>query len=438
MTRSLLVPISNLYGNGDFTAQILLEGVASPLNLILDTGSSTLVVDAAHIEHLQPIPTTIAQRVAYGMGSWIGPVVKHAVILGHENDNVRLPEVHLAIEQSLDKNTFMLADGILGLAYSELNLAHDIQHYLNQLNIQPASTYPWPAAVFEKNISDLDDILFTSPKHHITPYFDELEKHNLVANQFAFVVHRSSIYRGDPEQDDNALAHHPLNTGILVVGNPKLHSHMHKNDFQTVKVVHDKYYNVNVLSIGLSGQTQIPFPKLEAKHVKSYISNGIVDSGASAMVFPQSVFNQLLAQFSTHNTDFKHLLSTYETFTGKEIGIPLDLVNLDSWPDLIIVLENELGNTAELKLSASTYWQTHAPKKNQISFKITSLPDWPNQAILGLPLLNNYFTIFNRSAGETGTIEFANKHFCPHLMTDKQHQDKQTLKQHFMQHKHIL
>jgi hypothetical protein len=30
----------------------------------------------------------------------------------------------------------------------------------------------------------------------------------------------------------------------------------------------------------------------------------------------------------------------------------------------------------------------------------------PNQSILGLPLLNNYYTVFDRSAG-TGVIRFA-------------------------------
>ena len=55
------------------------------------------------------------------------------------------------------------------------------------------------------------------------------------------------------------------------------------------------------------------------------------------------------------------------------------------------------------------YWQIHAPEPEMASFKMLSTPNWPNQSILGLPLLNNYYTIFDRENGDKGVIQFATK-----------------------------
>jgi hypothetical protein len=35
------------------------------------------------------------------------------------------------------------------------------------------------------------------------------------------------------------------------------------------------------------------------------------------------------------------------------------------------------------------------------------IPQWPNQSIIGLPLLNNYYVVFDRSAEGTGVVKFA-------------------------------
>jgi hypothetical protein len=55
-----------------------------------------------------------------------------------------------------------------------------------------------------------------------------------------------------------------------------------------------------------------------------------------------------------------------------------------------------------LTLPPEAYWQIHAPEYNRASFKIFPLKHWPNQSILGLPLISQYYTIFDRSKGSVG------------------------------------
>ena len=77
------------------------------------------------------------------------------------------------------------------------------------------------------------------------------------------------------------------------------------------------------------------------------------------------------------------------------------LTNL-KWPPVQFVLEG-VGADVTLTLSPDTYWQTDAGQANAAIFMI--LGSSSNQSILGLPLLNNYFTVFDQTGN--GTIEFA-------------------------------
>lgn len=80
-------------------------------------------------------------------------------------------------------------------------------------------------------------------------------------------------------------------------------------------------------------------------------------------------------------------------------------VKLDEWPDLHFVFEGFDGENVTLTMTPDTYWQTHAP----ISFQFITLFKWPNQSVLGLPLMNNYFTIFDRQDRANGSVKFADK-----------------------------
>lgn len=442
MIRSLKIPISNLYAKGDYTARIYVGESKKPLNLILDTGSSTLAVNSSLFKlDNKFVSTPLVQHVFYGEGQWLGPVIKDVISMGHQEDLLALEDVHIALAHDQHSNVFGNADGILGLAYCSLNKAHNLTSYLVEKGIQPATTFPW-FKLENKADTDIASIVNDFPVSQISPYFTQLEEHKLTANKFAFVVHRSSTFRVNSTESKQSEAAHPLNQGIFVLGNPEIQTQLHNGEFIDVKVIHDKYYNINVKSVFIEGAEKITFPSLQQEHLQAYISNGIVDTGASALVFPKIVFEQILAQLTAFNPAFEQPLSAFSIFTGKEIGIDMTQVDLTEWPDLLIEVQGLNSKIETLKLAPQTYWQTHAPEPNKISFKITSLPGWPNQAILGLPLMNNYFTIFDRSFVENqdheGIVRFANKTFAPHTFADSLHQNIEVMQSHFEQNGHTL
>ena len=117
MSSSCVVPITNVYAKGDFTASVAAGSHGQQLNLVLDSGSSTLVVkaqsfDAASDQMLKG--TTSAQSVAYGIGSWAGPVITTQVQMGHSDSQVTLPDVHLALAEEVASGSFAESDGFLG------------------------------------------------------------------------------------------------------------------------------------------------------------------------------------------------------------------------------------------------------------------------------------------------------------------------------------
>lgn len=73
------MPTTNVYAKGGFTVSIKLGSGLDYANLVLDTGSSTLVVSQqayqSNIDHCLQA-TSLAQSVSYGIGGWYGPVVK--------------------------------------------------------------------------------------------------------------------------------------------------------------------------------------------------------------------------------------------------------------------------------------------------------------------------------------------------------------------------
>jgi len=80
-------------------------------------------------------------------------------------------------------------------------------------------------------------------------------------------------------------------------------------------------------------------------------------------------------------------------------------LKLGDWPVLTFVLEGALGSDVTLEVTPQTYWQTNAPKVGHASL-VFYAGDGPS--ILGLPLMNNYFTVFDRSVNKgLGVVSFA-------------------------------
>ena len=113
-----------------------------------------------------------------------------------------------------------------------------------------------------------------------------------------------------------------------------------------------------------------------------------------------------------HLVQFNPLLQTVlqqlPAFTGVEQGLDATLINLVDWPVLYFYFASGNGDTVKLACPPHDYWQMNAPEFGLSSFKIIAqLPHFANQSIIGLPLLCNYFTVFDRAAHQTGVIRCA-------------------------------
>ncbi|KXJ60979.1 MAG: hypothetical protein AXW14_10680 [Alteromonas sp. Nap_26] len=432
MTRSLRIPLTNIYAKGGYCAHVKLGEHQHPVNLVLDTGSSTLVV---HNGSYQPHedtalkPTPYEQDVCYGMGGWYGPVVNTRVSFHGLGLSIHLDDVHVAVTAKEESQSFAQADGILGLAYDGLNTAYDLTSFLQTREVSPEVTYPYTLNQTDASVRDYRKWLHDFPKQTLTPYFTQLEAQGVVANQFALLTHRSSIFQTNSHCPVRKLQASKANHGLLVLGKPHIHADLYKAPIHTAKVLHDKYYNVNVKAVQIDGQPKRSAPALKDIEVKGYCTNGIVDSGASMVMFPPSLYKQLMNDFASHNAQFTELLAPFMTFDGTEKGIDANKVNLHEWPNIYLYIEGEnteadndsnddnegkhKGRNKDqdicLCIPPEHYWQIHAPEPEMASFKILSTPNWPNQSILGLPLLNNYYTIFDRENGDKGVIQFATK-----------------------------
>jgi hypothetical protein len=94
-------------------------------------------------------------------------------------------------------------------------------------------------------------------------------------------------------------------------------------------------------------------------------------------------------------------------------GVSVTSLDLTQWPNIYFTLEGVNGEDVELAVTPQTYWQTDFPAAGQVVFQISgplddrSGEEPPNQSILGLPLMNNYYTVFDRSQDVNGVVLFA-------------------------------
>lgn len=153
---------------------------------------------------------------------------------------------------------------------------------------------------------------------------------------------------------------------------------------------------------------------LDQKHLKSYFTNAIIDTGAGGIVLTAEIYQQVINDLIAYNANFAQCLAPFKEMSAQLVGIDIDKLKLEQWPTIYFnfVSEPATATTAEkvvqLACTPETYWQVNTPNYNKACFRILSqLPQWPNQSIIGLPLLNNYYVIFDRSVHKTGVIKFA-------------------------------
>ena len=383
MSTIIKLPISNVLLGSDYTGEILVGTSQKKMNVILDTGSSTLAIDGKNFNPTADRNTTttnIAQEVQYGSGSWVGAVVRTSVGLSNA---VSLKNVNLAVTYQDSENIFGKAQGIWGLAYEKLNNSY----------LMPANTW--------KHKYDADRIV-TGKEADLDPYFGQLEEAGIVANKFAFYTKRSivSAATANPSTD-------PLNQGVFVIGGGEEEDQFYTGSFTQVAVLDDIYYNTKLLSVRVGNQPSIPVPPLPAGSPNP--SNSIVDSGTNSLLIDQTLFDRILASFGAINPEFATMLQNYALSSGQ--GVDQTQIELSAWPDLTLSLEGADGLPVSLTVTAGNYWQFDAGQQGlAIANMFGDDGHMGGMSILGLPLFNCYYTVFDRTlAGGRGVISFAKR-----------------------------
>jgi hypothetical protein len=90
---------------------------------------------------------------------------------------------------------------------------------------------------------------------------------------------------------------------------------------------------------------------------------------------------------------------------GSASGIDQKQIDLSKWPNVELILSGLNGEDVRLTVAPKTYWQFDAFSPGQAFFVIES--GGTPQSILGLPLMNNYYTVFDRSLDAYGIVRFA-------------------------------
>lgn len=398
MAHSIRLALTNTLADGGYSVRAHVGVHQQAVHLILDTGSSTLAVNHTCYDIKKDKYaefTYYTQSINYGVGCWHGPVVKTRVSLGMFGHNVTLPDAFTAIADTGKFECFKRADGILGLAYRPLNHAR----YL----FEAAESQLPKKDVYHYIMSGSpDNPVYKETKATTLPsYFTSLEEQGVVSDKFAFWLHRSSIYYDNGSCRTKALTHWQ-NHGLFVMGEPVMHRDLYREPIQSAKVLHDKFYNVNLLSVKVGEADVHSAPVLAEKDETRWCSNAIVDTGATVIGLPVSLYSKVVASLEKSIRDLSSILEPFSAFSSQEKGIPLASLTLSDWPTIRFFLEGENEEDVVLTLPPEAYWQIHAPEYNRASFKIFPLKHWPNQSILGLPLISQYYTIFDRSKGSVG------------------------------------
>jgi hypothetical protein len=376
MAKIARIPITNVYMGGDYTGRLLVGPQQRPLNVILDTGSSALALDGhKYTPDLTEgdKSTDLAQTDSYGDGSnWTGAVIKTAVIIGSGASSVTLKDTNAAVTYSQSANMFRSADGILGLAYAPLDDAFAM----------PQDSLKNRYAAAQVRAGKRTDLV---------PYLTQLEQEGVASDKIAFFTRRSFVHEGSSRETD------PQNQGWMIVGGGEESGDLYTGAFQTVKVVSDAWYSTNLKAIIVGNASPIA-ARLQGP--QGMPSNSIIDSGTNSLNLGPQMLKALLSKFTTAQQE---LLT--RSIEGNLVAVA-DL-DLPTWPAITFILQGDTGDVS-LQVPPSNYWQVNAQKVSAAMVAITQ--GQAGLAILGLPLMNGYFTIFDGEAdGGRGVVKFATR-----------------------------
>ena len=400
---ALRMPITNIHQGGIYSAQIAIGGKGVVANLLLDTGSTPLAVASATYDgsgDTALATTTLAQLTTYAGGGWAGPVVTTDLGFGGA---VVLKSAPIAIAV-VHQGALGTANGVLGLAYAGLNTAYDFAEYLTG-NGAPAATHPWPfgAGSLSHMAASLTKLVqaHAVPQQPVTPVFNLLQAEVGAANKFAFHTLRSSVSLrgGDPA----AIAADPLNNGVFVLGGGEEQADLYDGDFADVAVLHDLFYTVGLVSVRVGALSPMPATAPPAQDQETLVSNAVVDTGNPSLALAADLYQAVLAGLKQLNPAFAQAVQEAEA----NQSVAANTLNLAAWPEIGFTFTGVDGENVELTVAPQTYWQVDFPAAGQAAFKIGGPLTAANQSNLGLPLLNNYYTVFDRSQGAQGVISFA-------------------------------
>jgi hypothetical protein len=377
MPKIARIPITNVYMDGDYTGRILVGPHNQAMNVILDTGSSALALDG---RKYRPDPaagdktTTLAQTDRYGDGSvgWTGAVLSTKVSLGDGTSQVTISNANVAVAYEQTRDMFHSADGILGLAYAPLDDA-----------------YRMPQDTWTHKYSGIE--VSHGQKGEIQPYLTQLSGDDVVSDIVSFYTKRSFIHAGggDPVSD-------PLNQGWMILGGGQEAKDLYTGDFQTAKVLADAWYNTNLKAVVVGNASPIAVPSHGPQGMPS---NSIVDSGTNSLNIGPHLLKAIVAKFSPA----QQALLNASVFGQSYVSA--SQLDFGAWPDITVILQGDVGDI-RLRVRASDYWQVNAGKVGTAAAAFT--PGQEGLAILGLPLMNGYFTIFDGEADSgRGVIKFA-------------------------------
>jgi hypothetical protein len=369
--KPIRIPITNVLLGNDYTGRLYVGSQRKAVNLLLDTGSSTLAIEHRSYDPAadrNAAKTNLVQEVAYGDGShWVGSVVKTDV--SASGDAADLPGVSVAVAYHETVQMFGKAQGILGLAYKPLDDAIEIDRPTIPPRYSP------------------NDIR-AGRRTFVEPYFMQLEEAGLVANKFSFYTRRS-VMRAAAHQ---APASDPLNHGFMILGGGEEATDLYMGAFQEARVLSDDWYSVNLKQVIVGGSR--PIPVAAATRQSRAPTNAIVDSGTNGLDLSPAVFDAILERLTPAQVT---LLRARQVATSRIV--------LSEWPTIALVLEGTRGDV-RLEVKPESYWQMDAWEPGTAARAL-----WrgdSEQSILGLPLMNGYLTVFDCAANRgLGVVKFA-------------------------------
>jgi hypothetical protein len=387
MPSVLRIPINNALMGGDYTVPLSVGAGTEPVNLLLDTGSSMLVVNgAAYDPSADPnaATTQLLQTASFQSGTFMASVVRTSVGLAEAAAGpvVTLQRANLAVTYDNRPGTFGQADGIFGLAYAALDTAYRM----------PADTWKNRYQASQLGLGQQADL---------DPYISQAATAGLVSEKFAFAVQRAvtSLVLDDPGAD-------PLNAGLFVLGGGLDCTDLYSGPVSSVAVVHERYYNTNLLSVQVGAQSISVPPAAPGARVAS---NSIIDSGASNITLDQGLYTRIMALFNAINPAFATALETYGP--GATGGCDQTQIDLAQWPPITLFFQGSDGGQASVTIAPQHYWQLDGASRGIATSTLCGDNGMlGGQSNFGLPIFCGRYVVFDRTASNRhGAISFADR-----------------------------